>query len=105
MESDDLMPSDGTFLGGVPREPLDQVVERQHEQAQTLQGLDEIKRVIAHFEERIAYRDSLESINVNLADDPLLHQKKCEVNELLKMALVEEKQMLEELVAIYVKNK
>lgn len=102
---DNLMPSDGTFLGGVPREPLDQIVERKQEQAQTLQAEDEIRKVVSHFEERINDRDSLESIILDPLRSPELHLRACIVNDAIKDALMEEKEMLEELIGIYAKNK
>lgn len=105
MEDDNLLPNDSTFFGGVPLEPKEQVIERKKEKAQTLQALDEIKKVIEHFEERIKYRDTLSAIKPDLLKDPILHQKVCEVNYMLKLALMEEKQLLEELLRTHAPNK
>lgn len=99
-QEDDIMPNDGTYFG-IPSEPLDQSIGRKKEKAQTLEALSVIESVIQHFTERIAFRDSLEAIKPDLTKDPALHQKICEANELLKMALMEEKQMLEELLEMH----
>lgn len=97
MDSDNLYPNDGTFVAGVPVEPLEQRVARKKEQAETLEALKVIETVVTHFKERIAFRDSLSSIKVDLTKDPALHQKVCEVNDLLKLALEEEAQLLQDL--------
>lgn len=101
---DDLMPNDSTFYF-LPREPKDQAIARKKERAETLKTLDELKKIVHHFDERIKYRDTIEALNVNLKEDPELHQKKCEVNEMLKLALTEEKNLLEELIDIHAKNR
>ena len=99
------MPSDGTFLGGIPREPVEQAVNRKKEKAQTLEALTVIQDVISHFTERIDYRDSLEAIKPDLAKSVAMHQKVCEVNDMLKLALIEEKRLLEELIEIHAPNR
>lgn len=103
MDPDDLLPNDSTFLGGVPPEPKEQTIAREKEKAATLQVIDGLKQAIIHFDERIAYRDTIGALNVNLLEEPELHQKKCEVNDMLKMALIEEKQLLEELLQAHSK--
>lgn len=95
MDTDDVMPNDGEYF--LPREPREQVIARKKEQAQVLEAKKVIEQVLSHFEERIMFRDSLESINIDLEKDPALHQKMCEVNEMLKLALVEEKNLLVDL--------
>jgi hypothetical protein len=101
MESEDLYPSDGTYF--VPTEPKEQVIARKKEKAETLQVKAELERIIRHFEERIAYRDTLDSINVSAVNEPELHLRACVTNDMLKMALSEEKQLLEELLDIHAK--
>jgi predicted component of type VI protein secretion system len=100
MQDDDLYPSDGSYFG-VPLEPVEQIISRKQEKAETLQAKAEIERVIRHFEERIKYRDSIDAITTDLEREPAMHQKLIEVNKLLKMALIEEKQLLEELLDIH----
>lgn len=102
MEDDNLMPNDSFWMA---REPKEQVIARNKEKAQTLEAVNELEKVIQHFEERIEYRDSLSSINVSITEDPALHQKICAVNDLLKLALIEEKQLLEELLEVHNRNR
>lgn len=100
---DDLYPASGEYF--LPREPQEQVVARKKEKAKTLEAVNELQRVIDHFQERIDYRDRLSSINVDITEDPELHQKVCAVNDLLKLALTEEKGLLEELLELYNRNR
>lgn len=100
---DDLYPSDSTFW--FPKEPKDQAIARKKERAETLKTLDELKKIVHHFDERIKYRDTIEALKVNYKDSPEEHQKKCEVNEMLKLALIEEKRLLEELIDIHARNR
>lgn len=101
MQDDDVMPLDGTFLGGVPVEPKEQRLARQKERADTLQAKTELEKVIAHFQERIDFRNSLDSINISAITTPELHLRACVTNDLLKLALEEEKRLLEELLELY----
>lgn len=105
LQEDDLMPNDGSFLGGVPREPVEQDIARKKEKAKTLEALPVIKEVIEHFTQRIEQRDKLSAINVDMDKDPLMFQKVFEVNRLLKLALEEEKGLLEDLLETHAKNK
>lgn len=103
---DDVMPTDGTFLGGVPREPKEQVLERQKEKAKTLEALTAIQEVIIHFDERIEALGRLDSIaNVSIVTDPADFQKAFLVNRLLIEALTEERQLLEEKLELYAPNR
>ncbi len=92
---EDLYPNDSTFWR--PTEPKEQVIARKKEQAQALEAKNIIEMALAHFDERIIYRDTISSLNVNLNEDPAMHQKKCEVNDMLKLALQEERNLLEEI--------
>ncbi len=96
---DDDITNNGSYF--VPREPREQIIARQKEQAGALEAQKELEQVIKHFEERIEYRDKLSSINVDITKDPALHQKICEVNDLLKLALIEEKNLIEDLLEIH----
>lgn len=100
MDDDNLYPGDGTYYG-IPREPQEQVNARKKERAKTLEVVNELKKVIDHFEERIEFRDKLSSVNVDITRDAALHQKVCEVNSMLKLALEEEKHLLEELLEVH----
>ncbi len=104
MEEDNLMPNDVSSFW-MAKEPREQVVARNKEKAQTLEAVSELEKVIQHFQERIDFRDRLSSINVSVTEDPELHQKLCAVNDLLKLALIEEKQLLEELLEVHNRNR
>lgn len=58
-----------------------------------------IETIIKHLKIRIKARESIKTIQVDIAEDPLLHQKTCAVNEMVAQALTEEKEMLEALIA------
>ena len=100
---DDVYVNDGSYF--LPREPKEQVIARNKEKAKTLEVVTELEKVIDHFNQRIEFRDKLSSINVDITKDPALHQKICEVNDLLKLALVEEKGLLEELLEVHNRNR
>lgn len=96
---DDLLPNDGSLFDPMA-EPVEQAVERKKEKAKTLEALPIINEVIQHFQERIDYQDKLSSIQVDISADPALHQKAFEVKRLLRKALAEEKQLLEDLLEV-----
>lgn len=98
MENDDIT-NNGSYF--VPREPIEQVLDRKKERAAALEARKELEKVIDHFNERIEFRDKLSSINIDITKDPALHQKICEVNDLLKLALIEEKGLIEDLLEIH----
>lgn len=99
MEEDNVLPNDGSYF--LPREPAEQIIDRKKERAKTLEALSVLNEIIAHFDERIAFRDSLSSITVDISKDPLLFQKVFEVSRLLKQALEEEKSLLEEKIEVH----
>ena len=98
-QSDDVMPNGGDYFS--IREPLEQELDRKLERAKTLEALPIIRKTIAHLDQKIADRDKLSAIKPDLAKDPLMHQKVCEVNEMIKIALIEERDELEELLKTY----
>lgn len=93
------MPTNGDYFS--LREPVEQILERRSEKAKIVQELPLVKKAIAHLETRIKERDSIEAISVDIAEDAELFQKCYEVNRLLKQALIEEKELLEDLVKEY----
>lgn len=99
---DDIYPNNGSYF--LPREPKDQIIARQKEKAKTLEALPIIENVIKHFNDRIEFRNKIDSINVQVNDDPALHQKMMHVNELLKQELEVEKALLEELLRLHAKK-
>jgi hypothetical protein len=104
MQEDNVYVNDGTFVPGVPLEPPEQTVERKKEQARALEAKTIIEDIIAHFDQRIAFRSDLDAIKPDLVKTPAMHQKVCEVNSMLKLALAEEKSLLEELLEVHDKN-
>ncbi len=70
MESDDLLINDGTFLGGIPPEPIDQAIARKSERATTLQALPELKKMISRLEERIVWYETNSNIPDDVRTDP-----------------------------------
>jgi hypothetical protein len=103
MPEDNMYPNAGNYF--TPTEPNEQKAERDKEKAEVYEALPVIERTIAHFDERIKARDSLSSIDVDLSKDPAMHQKLCAVNELLKMALVQERDLLIALLEEHVEQK
>lgn len=95
MDEDNLYPLDGEAF--VSHVPADQVKEAEEEQREVLTAMPAIQKILAHFDERIAVRDSIKSISVNIEENAELHQKTCAVNDMLADALREEKGLLEAL--------
>lgn len=98
MENDDVS-NDGAFSPW--REPKEQVADRKKEKALALEAVTVVEKLMKHFDERIKFRDSLDAIAVGLEEDPAMYQKVCETNRLLKMALIEEKELLQEQLDMY----
>jgi hypothetical protein len=97
------MPNDGTYF--LPREPQEQIIARKKEQAETLEALKVIDQIIAHFQQRIDYLDRLDSITgVTVETDPEKFQRAYMVNRLVKQALLEEKDLLEEKLELHDKR-
>lgn len=99
-QEDNMYPNQGDYFG--IGEPEDQKAARSLEEAEVFNALPILKKVIEHFEQRIAARDSIKSIGSTLATDPELHQKLCAVNDMTADALREEKEMLEGLIKGYI---
>lgn len=93
---DNLYPASSAFL---IQEPKERKQARKEEEDQIQAEVPKIEAVIEHFDKRIAARDSLKAISVDISENPELHQKTCAVNELLVVALREEKELLEGLLA------
>lgn len=69
MDEDNLMPNDGTYMGGVPAEPRNQVSSRRKERAETLQALPILKAHIERLNERIAFYEKTTSIPEEMRAD------------------------------------
>lgn len=99
---DDLYPNQGDYF--TSNEPEEQAIERNQEEAEIVNATPVIQKIIDHFNERIAFRDSIKSISVNISENPEMHQKACAVNDMLTTALRDEKELLEGLLQEYAKD-
>ena len=95
---DDMYPNNSPMAF---KEPVEQVVERNQDKADSLKAMPVIKAELARLKERVVFRDSIQSIDVDVSDDPLLHQKMMIVNGLVKEELQKEVVKLEEIVEQY----
>ena len=100
---DNLYPTQGEHFQP-NTEPEEQSIERQKEKAATLQALPVLQELVEHFDERIEFRNQLSSVEVDLEQDPALHQKMCAVNQLLAEQLRQEKQFIEDLLEVHFKK-
>ena len=67
---DDLYPNDGTFLGGVPAEPVEQSVARKKERAQALEAQSVLKDMIERLDDRIDFYERHSNIPDEVRTDP-----------------------------------
>lgn len=74
---------------------------RDDEKAKVEAEVPIMEAVVKHFEERIAECGLIKSAQVDLAEDPALHQKTCHALEILSGFLEQEKSTLESLLADY----
>lgn len=95
---DDMYPNNSPMAF---KEPVEQVVERNQDKAESLKAMPVIKAELKRLQERVAFRDSIKSISVDVSDDPLLHQKMMIVNGLVRDELQKEVVSLQELVDQY----
>jgi hypothetical protein len=104
MQDDNVMPNDGTFLGGVPREPADQAVARKKETASTLESIAVLKNILKRLDERIEFYGSVDSIpdHVKLDVEKFLIQHNA--NELTRSNLRDEKEFIEGVIEANAKN-
>lgn len=65
-----------------PKEPVQQAKDKEAEIKQTLEELPLLNTVVQHLDERIAFYDTLESIQVPIDTDPATFQKVVEANKL-----------------------
>lgn len=97
--AEDLSPSDGKYFQ--PSEPPEREISRKKEQTEVISAMPAIKAEVERLKKRIAYRDSVDSIEVLIEDDPALHQKTFLVNKAVKAELEEELRLLEDKVSEY----
>ncbi len=70
MESENLYPNDGSFIAGVPLEPLEQTIDRKKERAKSLEDLKILQQVIKRFNEQIIFLNSVDSMPDEVKTDP-----------------------------------
>lgn len=99
MNDDNMYPNAGEYF--LPTEPVDQVLERKAEAAKVKQALKLSEEVIKRLQERIAFYDSVQSINVDLQSDNEKFVRAWFVNREIKQILTNEKEWLEDLVSTY----
>lgn len=68
MESDDVMPNDGTYF--FPREPKDQAIARKKENAQAIEKENVLKDLLERWEEKIKFYSSTTSFSDEVKLDP-----------------------------------
>lgn len=100
MDDINLYPNDGEFY----RPPSDQVKEADDEEREVLTALPQLEKIVAHFDARIAARDSIKSVAVDITENPELHQKICAVNDMVADALREERSLLQALLNEHIPN-
>lgn len=104
-QTDDLMPNDGSFMGGVPPEPPEQDIERKKEKARTLEVLPVLKNIVEYFEDRISFYGSVDAIPLEDKKDPIRFMNMHNANELVRENLRQEKEYIEGLIDTHAKNK
>lgn len=100
---DDIMPNDGTYF--LPREPKEREIARKSEKSKVLQDLKMVEELLVHLEQRINFRNSIDSIGVDITDNPALHQKMMHVNQLVKQELEAERGWIKDLIDTHARNR
>lgn len=85
-------------------EPPEQVKEKDDEEQQIISALPLIKELLVRFEDRIAKYSSIKGIEVDLGEDPELHQKKMWCANQLVETYEAEKAYLEDVISEYLKK-
>ena len=68
MEDDNLLINDSTFFYG--KEPIDQIISRKKEKANTLEALPILEELVQYLEGRIAHYEANSSIPDKVRTDP-----------------------------------
>lgn len=103
MEPDDVMPNDGQYF--LPREPIDQAIDRKRERANTLQDQSELKAHIDRLQRRIEFYEANSSIpdevRVNPQEFLIMHNSYSAAAVILRA----EKEYLEGLIDTNTRNR
>lgn len=93
-EPDDVRPNDTAhFL----QEPVEQAVERKKQKANTLEALPILQDLLKRLEERIAFYDSVSSIDESVRTDPQAFLIAHNSNTMMVQVLTSEKEWIESL--------
>lgn len=102
MQEDNVMPNDGTFFYG--KEPVDQVIGRKKEKAQTLEAMNVLKDLVARLEARIQFFESVTSIPDAVRTKPQEFLIMHNTHTLTAKSLQAEKEYIEQLLSDYAPN-
>lgn len=105
LQTDNLYPNDSTYLGGVPKEPAEQDVERKKEKSRTLEALPILKEIIERLQLRIDFYGSVDAMPDELKTQPTKFMNRHTANELTRNNLRDEKEYLEGLLEIHAKGR
>lgn len=94
MNTSDEYPNDGAFFQPTD-EPEEQVMERNQEQAKVQSAMPVLEDLIIHLTDRIAFYDSIDSLEASIKDRPESFQMQVLANQQTKADLVIEKTQLE----------
>lgn len=98
MDSDNLYPRNGAYR---PKEPTEQVLEKQKEETQTVKALPLIAEIIKRFEGRVEFYGSIDAVPEDVLTLPDEFMHLVAANKLTKAMLQAELDYLKELVAQY----
>jgi len=102
LQSDDVMPNDGTYF--VPRVPEEQEIAVKKQKAHTLEALPIIKEFMARLDERIAFYGSVDAIPDEVKTKPEQFLIVHNANELTRDNLRSEKEYMTSLMEQHAKK-
>lgn len=92
---DEMGNTESSFF--IPKEPTEQIEERNEERAKVMKGMAMLEDVIARFEKRITFYDMTKSIEVDVTTNPEEHLRAVLVAKGMSENLTQEKEWLENL--------
>lgn len=95
--TDNMYPASTEYFG-VPKEPIKRKNARHKEQAEAMSEMTYLKKTVEHFQQRIDFYNSVESIPVELRTSPEKFMREWGVNEGMIVNLEQEKKWLEDLI-------
>lgn len=97
--NDDLYPNDSSYF--IPREPLEQELERKKEQAIVLEGMDFLKDMVERLQQRIDYFEKNSSIPDDVRTDTTAFMVLHNTHSMMAETLSAEKEMLQSVIDSY----